>query len=355
MAEIQDSAERTEAPTPKKRRDTREKGKVARSQELNSLIILSAGTLIILGFHPFVIGSIERIFFLFFRTSPQHVDLVNIRSVALAMFVSFLPIVTPFFLGIIAAGLLVNIGQVGFHFTANVLSPDLERINPISGLKRILSWRTIFEVLKGVIKIGVIGLVAYSVLKPAVTKILSLPLSSHPDLVGMLLKVGVGIALRALLVMVVIAGLDYAFQFWQHEKSIRMSLRELRDELKETEGDPLVRERVRSIQREIARRRMLENVKTADVVLTNPTTLAVALKYKPGSHAPEVVAKGRRYLAEKIRRIAEDFKVPIIENRPLAWALYKSCKIGEHIPVHLYRAVAEILAYVYSLKKRTGP
>ncbi len=354
MAELQDSSERTEAPTPKKRREAREKGQVARSQELNSFMILLAGTLIITGFHPCVVKGIRKVFVQAYMTQPETIEPGNMANVAATLFGSFLPIVAPFFIGIIAAGLLVNVGQVGFHITPSVLTLKFDKVNPVNGLKRILSWRSVFEALKGLIKVGLIGFVAYKVYRPAVNSILALSLNEHPDLIGMCVRVGGGIALRALLVMVVIAGLDYAFQSWQHQKSIRMTLRELRDELKETEGDPLVRERIRSIQREMLRRRMMEAVKTADVVVTNPMALAIALEYKQESQVPKVVAKGRKHLAEKIKKTAREFNVPVLENKPLAWALFKSCKVGDFIPVHLYRAVAEILAYVYSLKSRRG-
>jgi flagellar biosynthetic protein FlhB len=350
MSEFQESGERTEAPTPKRRRDARRKGQVARSQELNSFIILTVGTLLLAGLHPRVIEGIERVFVQFFQTAPESLVHGNMTNIALIAFRLFFPIVTPLFLGVIASGLLVNAGQVGFHVTADALSPKFDRINPINGLKRLLSWRSVFEALKGCVKIGVIGFLIYKALLPAVNGVLSLSLSSSPDIIGTLVKMCLGIALRALIVMAVVAGLDYAFQFWQHEKSIRMTLRELRDELKETEGDPMVRERIRSIQREMSRRRMMEAVKTADVVVTNPTTLAVAITYKADFPAPKIVGKGKRRLAEKIRRIAEEFRVPVVENRPLAWALYTSCKVGGFVPVHLYRAVAEVLAYVYSLK-----
>ncbi|MBN2071851.1 MAG: flagellar biosynthesis protein FlhB [Candidatus Krumholzibacteriota bacterium] len=352
MAENSDGAERTEDPTPKRRKSAREKGQVARSQEVNSLVILTTGAMLILGFHNYVILAIEKLFIRSFNTSPASIEAGNITMLAAETLYSYVPIVAPFFIGIILAGLFANLSQVGFHFSSTALAPKFERINPLEGFKKIFSWKTVFEALKNIIKIGVIALVAYKVLKPSVGEIIALSGSTQPDLVGVYLKVGLGVVIRALLVMIIVAGFDYAFQRWQHEKSIKMTLKELRDELKETEGDPLVKERIRGIQREMARRRMMEDVKTADVVVTNPTSLAVAMKYSPGLNAPKVVAKGQKILADRIKKIAREFKVPVIENKPLARALYKSCKVGGLVPVHLYKAVAEILAYVYSLRNR---
>ncbi len=352
MAENSDAAERTEAPTQKRRRDSREKGQVARSQELNSLVILTAGAMLILSLHNYMIDGMKDIFVQFFLTPHAVVEPGNMNSLAQLLFNSFFPIVMPVFLGIIVAGLFVNFSQVGFHVTADALVPKLERINPVEGFKKLFSWRAVFETFKGLIKIGVISYVAYKTLRPALGQILSLSLSSSPDLVGVYLKIGLNFVLRALVVMLIVAGLDYVFQLWQHEKSIRMSLRELKDEFKETEGDPLVRQRVRSIQREMARRRMMEDVKKADVVITNPTTLAIALKYESGMQSPKVLAKGKETLARRIRDLAGEHGVPVVENKPLARALYKACKVGGYVPVHLYKAVAEILAYVYSLKRK---
>ncbi len=352
MPERNESAERTESATPKRRREAREEGQVARSQEVNSFVILTAGTLITIGFHSYVIEGIEKVFVQSFNLSPSYIEPGNMSRIAMNLFMWFCPIVAPFFLGIIGVGFLVNVGQVGFHISPKALSPKFDKLNPVNGLKRILSWRAVLEACKSAMKIGVIGFISYKVFRPAINDIMALSLGSSPDIVGTIIRIGGSIVLRALIVMIVVAALDYAFQFWQHEKSIKMTLREVRDELKETEGDPLVRQKMKSIQREMARRRMMEAVKEADVVITNPTSIAVALKYKPEFHAPKIIAKGRKHLAERIRKIAVDARVPVVENKPLAWALFESCKIGELVPVHLYKAVAEILAYVFSLKNK---
>ena len=352
MAEFQEAAEKSQEPTPKRRKDAREKGQVVRSQELNSFVILLAGVLILSSMHNFMLDRIERFFALSFNTSTSFLEPSSIQNFASSVFKRFVPILAPIFIGVVAGGLLVNIGQVGFNVSSENLKMKFDRINPISGFKKIFSWRSLFEMLKSIIKLGVMSFVIYTAVKPSVNSIISLPVSNVSYLVPELVRIGSIIALRALIVMAVLAVMDYGFQYWQHEKSLRMTIRELKDELKETEGDPLVKERLRSIQRDITRKRMLEAVKKADVVITNPTYLAVAVQYTKEFQAPKVVAKGKKHLAEKIRKIAVQHGIPIVENKPLAWALYKSCKVGGFIPVELYKAVAEILAYVYSLKNK---
>ncbi|OQX86240.1 MAG: flagellar biosynthesis protein FlhB [Candidatus Latescibacteria bacterium 4484_7] len=352
VAEFQEAAEKSQEPTPKRRKDAREKGQVVRSQELNSFVILLAGVLILSSMHNFMLDRIERFFALSFNTSTSFLEPSSIQNFASSVFKRFVPILAPIFIGVVAGGLLVNIGQVGFNVSSENLKMKFDRINPISGFKKIFSWRSLFEMLKSIIKLGVMSFVIYTAVKPSVNSIISLPVSNVSYLVPELVRIGSIIALRALIVMAVLAVMDYGFQYWQHEKSLRMTIRELKDELKETEGDPLVKERLRSIQRDITRKRMLEAVKKADVVITNPTYLAVAVQYTKEFQAPKVVAKGKKHLAEKIRKIAVQHGIPIVENKPLAWALYKSCKVGGFIPVELYKAVAEILAYVYSLKNK---
>jgi flagellar biosynthetic protein FlhB len=250
--------------------------------------------------------------------------------------------------------LAANLGQVGFHVVSDALVPKWEKINPVEGMKKIFSWKSVFETLKGSIKIGITGLIVYLTLKPAINRILSLPGGGTGSIMELTVESGLAILFRVLVVMVVVAIADYAFQFWQNEKKMRMTLREVRDELKETEGDPQIKQRIRNIQREMAARRMMDDVKKSSVVVTNPTTLAIALKYSSELAAPTVMAMGKNKLAERIRETAREHNVPVVENKPLAWALYKACEIGDAVPVHLYKAVAQILAYVYSLKG-SGP
>ncbi|MCD6380038.1 flagellar biosynthesis protein FlhB [bacterium] len=351
MAKKDDSSEKTEAPTSKRRRDAREKGQVARSQEVNSFLIMVAGTLVVLGFYPYILHAIEDVFYRVYSISPDIIQPENIVHLASSLLGWSFSIVFPFFIAVIVAGLAANLGQVGFHITSDAASPKWDKINPVEGLKKMFSWKSVFEAIKGTIKIGVVSVVIYKELRPSINKILALPMSSGSDSLNLLITLTLELMLKVLVIMALVAIIDYGFQFWQHEKSIRMTLRELRDELKETEGDPQIKQRLKAIQREMSRRRMMEDVKISDVVVTNPTTLAIALKYSSEVAVPRVMAKGRKKLAERIRKMAEEFHVPIIENKPLAWALYKACDLGAPVPVHLYKAVAEILAYVYSLKK----
>jgi len=259
----------------------------------------------------------------------------------------------PVFLVIAVAGVVVNLFQIGFLFTGEPLRPKLNKINPGEGFKRIFSRRSLETLARDILKIVVVIWIGYSALKkvfPQVLKMVDYPVEGIFAFTG---STVFSIAMKILIGYGVIAVLDYAFQRWDYERSMMMTRQEVREELKQTEGDPLLRARIRTMQREIARRRMMEEVPNAQVVITNPTEIAVALAYDAGMVAPVVVAKGRRIIAEKIRQKALEAGVPIVENIALAQALYKAVDIGGPIPPELFTAVAEVLAYVYRLKGKT--
>jgi flagellar biosynthetic protein FlhB len=256
---------------------------------------------------------------------------------------------------VIAAGLLVNYFQVGFLFSAQPLTPDLSKIDPIKGFKRLFSLRALAELIKNCLKILIISVVVYLTLTAEAENTLMLADRSIWDIMACVGDITFKIIFRTCWILLFLAGLDYLYQRWEFEKSLRMTRQEVKDEHKQSEGDPMVKARIRRIQREIARRRMMSKVPKADVVITNPEHLAVALKYDPEKmFAPVVVAKGAGEVAEKIRRIARDSGVPVLENKPLARAMYKLVKVNDAIPETLYRLVAEVLAYVYSLRPRAA-
>lgn len=263
---------------------------------------------------------------------------------------------SPLIISILIIGVLSNYLQVGVIFTGEPLLPKLERINPITGFRRIFSWKALAELIKGILKAVILGYIIYVTLKSHWKDYLPLMDQGIRGILEFLGRMGFKIGLRASLALLLLAFLDYGFQKWQYERSLRMTKEEVKEEYKEHEGDPLIKARIRSLQREMARRRMLTEVPAADVVITNPFHIAVALRYEAGKMAaPKVVAKGARLLAEKIKEIAHKHGVPIVEDKPLAQALYKSTKVGDEIPVSLYKAVAEILAYIYRLKgKKLG-
>jgi len=243
--------------------------------------------------------------------------------------------------------------QTGFLFSLHSLAPQWSHLNPAQGLQNIFSMRGLTEMVKSLLKIGVIGYVAYRTIIAEVEHFLLL---SARDVVSIAQYVGqstLHVCMRASYVMIALAVFDYAWQRWQFEKSLRMSKQEIKEESKAQEGDPQLKARIRSIMREMARKRMMQDVPKATVVVTNPTHLAIALAYRRDEmEAPQVVAKGAGYVAERIKAIAQEHAIPLVENKPIAQQLFKTIDIGETIPEDLYKAVAEILAYVYRLEKR---
>ena len=254
-------------------------------------------------------------------------------------------------LAILAAGVCAHVAQFGFLFTTESLTPKMSRLSPINGLKRLFSLRSLVELAKSVLKVVTVGTAAFILIRSELHVVPGLVLSSVVDILAFTGWVAFKICLGACGALIILAALDYAYQRWEHEKNLRMTKQEVKDEYKQTEGDPKVKARIRSIQLETARRRMMEAVPEADVVITNPTHLAVALRFDGTKMAaPCVVAKGAGHVAERIKQIAAEHGVPIVENRPLARTLIKTVDIGASIPAELYKAVAQILAYVYRLK-----
>jgi flagellar biosynthetic protein FlhB len=344
--------ERTEQATPKRREEARQKGHVAKSMEVNAAVVLLAGVLALYAISgSWLVGMADlwrRSFSSLASASVSADSVGNILATTALNLARFLaPVVGVAFV----AGLLANVAQVGFVFSGEPLVPKWERISPVQGARRLLSARSLVELLKGILKIALVAWVVWAALKAEKERILLLTEQSPLQILAYLGSVSFKVALRAALVLLALALADYGFQRFEYERSLRMTRQELKEELKETEGDPLIKARIRSIQRALARRRMMKRVPESDVVITNPTELAVALKYDPKTMAaPTVVAKGARKLAQRIKEIAKEHGIPIVENKPLAQLLYRSVEVGMEIPVEAYQAVAEILAYVYRLK-----
>jgi flagellar biosynthetic protein FlhB len=344
--------EKTEEATPKRRDEARRKGQTAKSQELNSAVVLMAAlaSLYVLGgmlfntLSGFTASTLAQ-------SHTYEFSVLSVRTHVIGWAQVFFGSVGPILLVIGLAAFIVSISQVGFVMNEEALNFKPNRLDPMQGAKRIFSMRSLVELVKGIIKITIVGLISYWVIAPEMPRIALLTDAGVGDIFTytgvMVFKVGMYTAL-ALLVMAI---LDYAYQRFEFNKSIRMTKQEVKEESKQTEGDPQVRMRIRSLQRENARRRMMDDVPEADVVITNPTHFAVALKYDMDTMAtPMVVAKGKNLIAQKIKEIARESGVPMVENKPLAQALFKSVEIGQGIPEELYRAVAEVLAYVFRLK-----
>ncbi len=351
MADEVSQDERTEQATPRKREQAREKGQVARSQELNSVAIIFFGVIALVIFASSIYTNLSNVFFYNIRMANMDLTINGVYRLFLDNGAAFLRIISPIliFLGIV--GILINLAQVGALITFQPLAPKLDKLNIISGARRLFSTKTIIELFRDTIKITIIGYVAYLTLKSELKNYVPLVDQEVGQIMVFMARVALKICLRVSGALLVLAALDFVYQKFDFERRIRMTKQEIKEEYKLYEGDPLIKSRIRRIQRELARTRMLQDVPKADVVITNPTHLAVAIQYDPETMAaPKVVAKGERLIAEKIKEIAARAGVPIVENQPLARAIYEAVDIGMSIPAKLYRAVAEVLAYVYKLK-----
>jgi flagellar biosynthetic protein FlhB len=267
------------------------------------------------------------------------------------IFTKLFSILIPFFVPILIAGIAGNVGQVGFEMHSEPLRPKLNKINPVAGLKKFVSVRSLVELAKSIMKLLIIGGISYGLIKAEMRGFPLLMQQGVGEILLFIAQVAFKILFFVCLALIILASLDYIYQRWQFEQSIKMTKQEVKDERKQVEGDPKVKSRIRKAQLELAAHRMMEAVPEADVVITNPVHLAVALKFEASEMmAPTVIAKGAGHIAERIKEIANAHQVPVIEDKPLAQTLFKIVEIGEFIPVELYRAVAEILAYVYRLR-----
>ncbi len=260
-------------------------------------------------------------------------------------------IMAPLLAGIMAVGLVSNYLQIGFLFSLESLTPKFSKLDPMKGLLKMFSKQALVELIKNIFKVAAVGCVTYLTVQDEMRHIIPLMDMEVWAILSYMGKVCFKILLRTSWVLIVLAVLDYAFQRWDFLQENRMTKQEVKDEFKQREGDPLIKARVRQVQREMARKRMMGAVPKADVVITNPTHLAIALEYNARMGAPRLTAKGARLMAERIKEIARQHNIPIVENKPLARALFKGVEIGMEIPAVFYKAVAEILAYVYRLKK----
>ncbi len=344
--------ERTEEATPRRREEARKKGQVARTKELPSTLLLLSTLLFFYLTGKYFYSTLRAVFVYFL--SNAH-DSEAFRGSFYVVLYVLAKVLFPLFLLLVAIGMFSYVIQFGFLFTMEPLSFKWDRLNPFEGIKNLFSKRIFVELFKAFLKMVIVLAVAYPILKSQAFKaneIFEYPVNS---LFFYFLKVSGALIFKLGLLFLFISLLDYGYQRWEHEQSLKMTRQEVKEELKQQEGDPLVKSRIRRIQRELARKRMMQEVPKADVVITNPVEIAVALKYdEDRMEAPMVVAKGAGELAKRIREIARKHGVPIVENRPLARMLYKMVEVGEEIPEALYRAVAEVLAFVYKMRGRTA-
>ncbi|QQE80820.1 flagellar biosynthesis protein FlhB [Alicyclobacillus sp. SO9] len=350
------AGEKTERATPQRRQEARREGQVARSSELTSALSLFA---LIAGLRVFG-GHIWSGWVSVMKTdlgNAQRPDFTQIQLVGLVdgQIITFLKLLLPLLALAVFVGGIASFAQVGVLFVPKHVMPDLKRIDPISGFKRMFSLRSTVEAIKSILKLAVVGLVAYSVVRGAVGTIeqmYEVSITAYPRLVGDLIF---RMAIEIAALMLVLGALDFFYQRYDFEKSIRMSKDDIKDEHKREEGDDQIKGRIRQRGRALATQRMMQEVEKADVVVTNPTHYAVAMVYDTSrALAPLVVAKGQDDMARRIRERAKEAKVALVENKPLAQALYRLVDIGDVIPEDLFQAVAEVLAYVYRLNNKAG-
>ncbi len=352
MAEESSAQEKTEDPTARRISEARKRGQVARSQELSSVAIITAGliTLLILG--PATLQQMLGIFTTnFSEVGKMPINMININYLFQSWGWVFVKILAPIMLILALVGFFISFAQVGPLFSFKAMEPQPDRFNLAKGAKRLFALKSLFNLFRDSIKIILIAAVAYYTLKAEMPNYL--PLMDKD--VGQIFLFGAGLTfklgIRCALALLLLAILDYAYQKWNYKKGLKMSKQDVKDEMKTYEGNPQIKARARRVQQEQARKRMFQDIPNADVVVTNPTEIAVALKYKSEEmNAPKIIAKGQRLIAEKIKEIAREYDIPIVEDKPLARSLFQYVEVGMEVPEHLYKAVAEVLAYVHKLK-----
>ncbi|MDQ0270213.1 flagellar biosynthesis protein FlhB [Cytobacillus purgationiresistens] len=348
------AGEKSEKATPKKKQDTRKKGQVAKSQDVNTAILLLAVFIFL-----FFAGDylLENTLYIMKHSFQEYLSMELTEAQAHILFLDVLKelvmLLGPIMLVAMVAGVIANYVQVGVLFTAKPIEPKLEKLDPIKGFKRIFSIRAIVEMVKSILKISFVGMVAFAVLWSRIDEILILSQKSVGTALITIANLTVQMGLFAAIALLFLSILDYLYQKFDYEKNIRMSKQDIKDEHKNSEGDPLIKSKIKQRQREMAMRRMMQEVPKADVIITNPTHFAIALKYDESkSDAPIVIGKGVDTIAQKIKLIAKENDIIMVENRPLARSLYDQAEIGDAIPEEFFKAVAEILAYVYRIKNK---
>lgn len=340
---------KTEKATPRRRQKAREEGQVLKSQDVPIALSLIAVSISLIFYLPFAFYRLKE--YLYYTLSQLVFH--DISLLVLTSGYVFLVLILPIFILLMAVGVLGNVVQFGFLFTLKPLVPKLSNINPVTGVQRVFSLKTVFETVKSSFKLVIAVGVGYYAVTHVLSGFSSLSFIPFDQQVEFLARNSVILFLTFGLLSIPIAGIDYLFRRWEYEENLKMSKQEVKEERKQQEGHPLIKSAIRRRQREIAMKRMMAEVPKADVVVTNPTHYAVALRYERGKmHAPKVVAKGVDNVALRIREIAAENGVPIEENPELARTLYESCDVGDYIPEELYRAVARILARIYRQRKK---
>jgi len=347
----------TEEASPHRVEEFRQKGRVAQSRELSSLLALIAVAMVLFGYAPTIAGQLlEYMREVFQADAVSHMDLTKGQVIG-QIFIRMLRVTAAAALPICGAGFIIGLissfAQVGSIFSFDPITPSFEKISPLAGIKRLISLRQFYEGLRLLVKMTILLAISYTLIRSAILESPRYLGADSAVLLSAYGSIGKTSFIILICILAVFSGVDFWMQRQEHQKNLRMTKQEAKQEYKEKEGDPQIRARIRAVQREMARKRMMQAVRKADVIVTNPTHIAVALVYdRSQMSAPKVVAKGADFVAQKIKQIAAEAGVPLVENVPLARTLYRNVKVGQFVPKVLYQAVAEVLAYVYRLKRK---
>lgn len=350
----EDAGDKTEEPTPHRLKQARDKGQVAKSKEITTAFLLLSSYLLLRSMGNLIWQSLSDMMRLIFEQIPnaKNFDYAFIANIFIIAGRAFVIALAPIFGITFAVALVAEALQTGFVAAVDPLTPKLEKINPLAGFKRMFSMQGLVELFKSIIKIIIVIWITWEATKDDLPNVIGLINSKPFESLVIGGSIAFNIAIRVGIFYLMIAVLDYFYKRWEYLKGLKMTKQEIKEEYKQLEGDPQIKQRIRDLQRQVAQQRMMSSVPGADVVVTNPTHLAVALKYEvPKMKAPTVLAKGQYIVAQEIKRIAQRHNIPVIENQPLARSIYKSTKVGGEIPQELYQAVAEVLAFVYKIKK----
>jgi flagellar biosynthesis protein FlhB len=352
----EDSGDKSEEPTPHRLREAREKGQVAKSKEITTALLLISTYMLLKSTGEYIWNNLTTMQQLLLAQIPVVAHELTLASAGYLLLLGLQAMamcLAPIFAITFMVALVTEALQTGFLVSIDPLSPKLERVNPAEGLKRMFSLQGFVELIKSILKIVIVFWLLWGAIKEDLPKITILVNSQPFDLILLGGSIAYKIAIRVGMFYVVIALFDYFYKRWEYMRGLKMTKQEIKEEYKRLEGDPMIKQRMRELQRQVAYQRMMQAVPQADVVVTNPVHIAVALKYEAKKmKAPTVLAKGERKAAEEIKKIADDNNVPIVENEPLARSIYRTTDIKQMVPGELFQAIAEVLAYVYKLKKQ---
>ncbi|GAA0178066.1 hypothetical protein SH2C18_11830 [Clostridium sediminicola] len=346
--------EKTEDPTPKKLLDAKKKGQIAKSQDFNSALQLLMFSIVATSLGDLIYKKI-----VLFLKLGLSVDFKmsftgnNVKSFVIDNIVNFIGIIIPVFGVLFISAIVINLAQTKFNYSFHPLKPDFKKLNPIEGFKKLFSKKVLFGFVKNISKLALVTYISYSFIKENIFKIQGIALTSVNNFYTYLSELLRGFVIKFAIILVIVGIADYVYQIYDFKKSLKMTKHEVKEEYKQVEGDPLIKSKRRQKQKQLAMSRMMADVEKSTVVVTNPTHLALAIRYDDKlDSAPKLLAKGADNVAAKIRELAKSKGIPIVENKPLARVLFKKVKIGQEIPVEFYEAVAEILAFVYRLEQK---